>query len=385
MHAQFTNKDQQLLLVFQCRRAQKQRSATTTLALQSINQPASHLFLQPTNSYLYEAICRQLAAHIHERRFEPGLVLLEKPLADAFRTSRAPVQRALAELEANDLIHRFDGRGYLVGSKAQSGILTPIRRALKPLLSELGNEPEESIPARSSWELIYVEVEQVIASSLVFGCYRIIEADLAAHYDVSRTVARDVLSRLQHSGLVRKSSSSHWLAGPLTAKDIRELYEIRSALEPLALRTASQSLSLQKLGVMRENCEAALRDPDGPSAAVIDLLERELHDELLLIDHNEHLSETLRRIQLPLMQAERYLRALGIPTDPQLPSEHRIVIDLLMAGSTDAACAALAAHLQAEARRSINHLKTAAVFPEPTLLAPYLHKVIGEHNYVIRL
>lgn len=332
--------------------------------------------MQPTNSYLYEAISRHLEAHIRQGRLEPGLVLLEKPLSEAFRTSRAPVQRALADLETHGLIHRFEGRGYLVGPASQASALTPIRRPLKSLLSELTEDLEEAIPARSSWELIYVEVEQAVASSLVFGCYRIIEAELADHYQVSRTVARDVLSRLQQSGLVRKSSSSHWLAGPLTAKDIRELYELRGALEPLALRHASKVVTRERLTQMRLACDQALQSVDGPSADMVDALETQLHSDLLLGgSQNDHLTDTLRGIQLPLMQAERFMRVLGIPTDAQLPGEHRIVLDLLLADSTDAACAALVAHLQSEARRSINHLKTAAVIPEPAHLAPYLSRI----------
>lgn len=351
----------------------RRRPAGATPTLGGHQHLTFHL-LQQTNSYLYEAISRHLEAHIRQGRLEPGLVLLEKPLSEAFRTSRAPVQRALADLEAHGLIHRFEGRGYLVGDALAARSLTPIRRPLKPLLSELTEELDDTIPARSSWELIYVEVEQAVASSLVFGCYRIIEAELAEHYKVSRTVARDVLSRLQQSGLVRKSSSSHWLAGPLTAKDIRELYEIRAALEPVALRSASKHLSRHRLHEMRMACEEAMGLADGPPADVVDALEGQLHNDALLSAENDHLTDTLRGIQLPLMQAERFMRALGIPTDAQLPAEHRIVIDLLLADSVDAACAALVAHLQAEGRRSINHLKTAAVIPEPAQLAPYLSK-----------
>lgn len=332
--------------------------------------------LQPTNQFLYEAISRRLEAHIRNGRLERGLVLLEQPLSEAFRTSRAPVQRALAQLETEGLVHRFEGRGYLVGPASDANSLQPIRRPLKPLLSELTDEIEEAIPARSSWELIYVEVEQAVASSLVFGCYRIIEAELAEHYQVSRTVARDVLSRLQQSGLVRKNSSSHWLAGPLTAKDIRELYELRIALEPLALRHATKVVTRRQLSDMRLACDEGLKSPDGPSAEAIDALEKQLHNELLQQEgQNEHLNDTLRGVQLPLMQAERFMRVLGLPTDAQLPAEHRIIFDLLLSDSVEAACAALVAHLQAEAKRSINHLKTAAVIPEPAHLAPYLNRV----------
>jgi DNA-binding GntR family transcriptional regulator len=325
---------------------------------------------QPPSGFLYDAISRQLEALIREGRLEPGLVLLEKPLAEAFRTSRAPVQRALAELEAKGLLHRFDGRGYLVGRANGVAPTAAVRKPLKDLFSKMADDMDEGITVRSSWELIYVEVEQAVASSLVFGCYRIIEAELAERYDVSRTVARDVLGRLQQSGLVHKSGSSHWLAGPLTAQDIRQLYDIRAALEPLALRSVAKLVSREELLALRSACEA-LQGNEATDPSSIDSLEEEFHRRLLARADNGHLVEALDRVQRPLMHAESFMRSLGMPLDVQVATEHRMVLDLLLVDALDAACAALVAHLQSEARRSIMHLKTAAVVPEPQL-APYL-------------
>src|SRR6218665_417174 len=63
------------------------------------------------SSHLYAVIAEVLDEHIRIGQLPPGLVLLEKPIAEVFQTSRAPVRRALAELESRQLIHRFDGRG----------------------------------------------------------------------------------------------------------------------------------------------------------------------------------------------------------------------------------------------------------------------------------
>ncbi len=78
---------------------------------------------------LYEIVHDVLREHIRAATLPTGLVLLEGPIADVFEISRAPVQRALQMLEAEGLIHRFDGRGYLVGSrgKAPSPIRSDIR------------------------------------------------------------------------------------------------------------------------------------------------------------------------------------------------------------------------------------------------------------------
>lgn len=320
------------------------------------------------SSHLYGVIADVLDKHIRVGHLPPGLVLLEKPIAEVFQTSRAPVQRALAELEARELIHRFNGRGFLVGPKTDG--LAPIRTPFQSLDISLDPQADAALQTRASWERIYDEVEHAVASCLVFGRYRIIEAELADHYGVSRTVARDVLGRLQERGLVRKNQSSHWVAGPLTAKDIRELYEIRAVLEPLALRSAIQQTPRETIEARLERC--AKPGTDGWTAEDIDRIEADLHDTLILTTTNERLADNLRHVQLPLVVTERFLRSIGLPTDPRVAHEHRLIYELLLHDAIDAAAAALVEHLHAESRRSIIHLKTVAVIVEPPRLAPYL-------------
>ena len=52
---------------------------------------------------------------------------------------------------------------------------------------------------------------------------------LGDYYGVSRTVVRDVLSRLHERGLIAKTASSHWVASALTAQSVRERFELRGS------------------------------------------------------------------------------------------------------------------------------------------------------------
>ena len=64
----------------------------------------------------YELITLVLRSNIISGVLPEGLVLLEGPIAALMQTSRMPVQAALRRLAAEGLVHRFDGRGYLVGA-----------------------------------------------------------------------------------------------------------------------------------------------------------------------------------------------------------------------------------------------------------------------------
>ncbi|MGK9236189.1 GntR family transcriptional regulator [Inquilinus limosus] len=324
---------------------------------------------------LYEIVERALRSSIGTGRLPAGLVLLEGPIAGIFQTSRAPVQRALARLEADGLIHRFEGRGFLVGPEAAG--VAPLRADIRGFGLEAAGEIDEAQQSRASWERIYATAERQIASCLVFGRYRIVEAEMADHFGVSRTVVRDVLGRLQERGLIEKNASSHWIAGPLTARAIRDLYEMRRLLEPPALVGAAPSLPRGEIEAMLERLRCAEAAGLKPPPETMDAVEEDLHVRCVLATPNARLADALRHNQLPLLSTHAFTRSLGIADDQPILTEHRLVLELLAQEAWPAAAAVLETHLRAAERRAIARLKTLAVIPEPSNLAPYLTKTSG--------
>lgn len=64
---------------------------------------------------LFRSAADTIRYNIQKGRLGADVVLLEGPIAELLSISRAPVKRALALLEEEGIIRRFDGRGYLVG------------------------------------------------------------------------------------------------------------------------------------------------------------------------------------------------------------------------------------------------------------------------------
>jgi DNA-binding GntR family transcriptional regulator len=302
-----------------------------------------------------------------------GLVLLEGPIAEILQTSRAPVQRALLSLEADGLIHRFEGRGYLVGPPGTR--IAPNRTDIKTLGLVLPQGVDEALQNRSSWGRIYNTVESDVAGCVVFGQYRIIEVELAEHFHVSRTVVRDVLSRLQERGLVRKNQSSHWIAGPLTAKSIKDHFALRRMLEPPALVAAAPRIDRNRLTALFERL-LALEAPDAArELRDFEELESLLIETCVLATPNAKLSELIRNNLLPVMASERLLRQRGLPGDSSAITEHRLIVELMIRGAVNAAAAMLEAHLDAAMSRNIAQMKIVAVIPGPASIAAYLTRV----------
>jgi DNA-binding GntR family transcriptional regulator len=323
-----------------------------------LNQPAPRR---------YEIVEEVLRTNITEGRLPSGLVLLEGPIAEILQTSRAPVQRALARLEAARVIHRFDGRGYLVGPPDQP--IAPVRSDIKALGLVVPQSVDAALQSRGAWERIYDTVEADVAACVVFGRFRIIEIELGKHFNVSRTVVRDVLSRLQERALVHKNQSSHWIAGPLTARSIKDHFALRRILEPPALRTAAPYLDRSRLAAFSAHLDQAAT-PDPAGAECQDLEER-LVETCVLTTPNERLRDNL----LPVRAAERVLRQFGLPSDRTAIAEHRLIVELLMRGAIDAAASMLDTHLDAAMNRNIAQMKIVAVIPGPRSTAPYLTQV----------
>ena len=316
----------------------------------------------------YELIATALRANIACGRLPKGFVLLEGPIAGLMQTSRAPVQAALRILEDEGLVHRFGGRGYLVGRLEPS--LAPDRRDIRELGLSISNEIDVALQNRGLWELVYDEVEAAVAACLIFGEFRIIEAELGAYYGVSRTVVRDVLSRLHERGLVAKNQSSHWIAGPLTAQSVRERFQVRQLLEPEALKLAAPHINYEGVAKLLDR-ENARRDTTHP-ATDWEALERALMENCILRAPNVHLIELIRHNQMPIAAAYRALSRLGLPEDEIAAAEYWTLFELISDRRIDAAAAYLRNHLKVIAEKNLARLKIVAVVSDAGLAVPYL-------------
>jgi DNA-binding GntR family transcriptional regulator len=311
----------------------------------------------------YELVAQVLRANIASGKLPPGLVLLEGPIAALTRTSRAPVQAALRILEDEKLVRRFEGRGYLVARPGQK--VEPLRRDIGELGVLVSDDIESALQNRGLWEQVYDEVEAAVAACLIFGDFRIIESELSEHFGVSRTVARDVLGRLNERGLIAKTPSSHWVARALTAQSVRERFQLRQLLEPEAIRLAAGRIDYERLArASRRERELAWTELD--RLLMLHCIERAPNAQLI---------DLIRQNRLPLAAAARALTKLGLPKDEVAASEYLVLFDLIAGRAIDAAAIYWRNHLARLAEKNLARLKIVAVIPDPPAGAPYLTPV----------
>jgi len=195
--------------------------------------------------------------------------------------------------------------------------------------------------------LIYSSVEKDVASCLLFGRFQIRSQVLAEHFGVSRTIAHELLLRLERVGLVRQEANARWYAGPLTPRRIKELYEMRILLEPAALFQAMpfvEPRAVKERLARVSNAETAEARAD-PS--LLHRLEVDLHHDIVLKCTNEELRDTLYRAQLPLITVHLSFGSHEEPQDiPQMIVMHKAVLGHLAEGRISEAAQALESHLR---------------------------------------
>lgn len=152
-------------------------------------------------------------------------------------------------------------------------------------------------PASQARELAQTIRQRIQSAQLSDGSFFMTEAQLAAEYGVSRTVAREAVSRLQALGilegrkrkglLVRHPDPLRLLSSSLPSlaaspDDWRELAQLRYALEvgaiELAIRTATDE-QVARLGEIAQELEQALgEDTESARSVSLDL---EFHAQIL--------------------------------------------------------------------------------------------------------
>lgn len=313
----------------------------------------------------YELISRVLRLNILAGRLPKGFVLLEGPIADLMQSSRAPVQMALKILEQENLVQRFPGRGFVVGRQGET--VDPLRQDIRDRDLQISGEIDEALQSRGMWEMVYDQVEEAVASNLIFGEFRIVETELGLHLGVSRTVVRDVLSRLNERGLIRKTQSSHWIAGPLTAQSVRDRFAIRSILEPAALKLAAPAIDYSEIERLRQRASEEAMEPGRWED-----FEQALMDTCIARAPNEELVAVIRHNQMPLNAANRALTRLGLPRDRFAADEYRSLFGLIAQRLIEPAADYLENHLKVMAQKSLARLKIVAVVSGSRVTVPYL-------------
>jgi DNA-binding GntR family transcriptional regulator len=219
--------------------------------------------------------------------------------------------------------------------------------------------------------LLHEQVASTLREAIVKGYFRpgqrLIEEELASQLGVSRLPLGRAFAQLVSEGLLQKVNHRGTFVVELSAKDLRESYSLRCALEMLAVETLIDTCTAEKLGELR----SLVQEMEQLAAAednwhLVDV-EMRFHSALCRLSGNSRLyaawSVIYSQLQCFFATDFRYQQ------DPHVASGHQHIVDCIAAGDKPAATSAVREHIQTSAERVLSFLST-RTDPLPPKLPP---------------
>jgi DNA-binding GntR family transcriptional regulator len=193
-------------------------------------------------------------------------------------------------------------------------------------------------------EIVRETLRHAILSGELPGGTRLVQAELAAQLRVSTTPVREALRDLASDQLIRFHPHRGAVVHELHIDELREIYEIRKALEPLAMRLAASRITREQLKAAA-SMHARMEKESDPAAWVE--TNWKFHSLLERAAQSPRLASAVKNVQ----DAAALYVAHAIHLDPALMkkgnADHRGILAALRAGDGDAAAEELRRHLDA--------------------------------------
>ncbi len=175
-------------------------------------------------------------------------------------------------------------------------------------------------PSLGSTRASAVEAElrrEILSGELPPGTH-LRQAEIAARFNVSTTPVREALGGLSRLGLVRHDPQRGAVVFTPTTEDVRENYELRLALEPLAGEIAAKSVTEDELRHLEEVI-VGMRQSRGPTE--YQQLNRDFHRTIYAAAKRPRLFEIIESLR-DAFEAYIQLEAAGDPDPVYLAAAH---------------------------------------------------------------
>jgi DNA-binding GntR family transcriptional regulator len=208
----------------------------------------------------------------------------------------------------------------------------------------------EAAPAGSLVESAYQTMRQRILDNVWPPGYRALEQALAVELGMSRTPVREALIRLQKEGLVDVVPRHGMSVLPVSADDMRDIYEMLTALESmaaeLAVRRKPSEAQLKPLLDASHDMSRALKANDLDMWAAAD---ERFHQHLIALSGNRLLIDAVQNCWDRAHRA-RMVTLRMRPKPIHSTREHMEVVEKIRAGDARAAFDAHRAHRERGSR-----------------------------------
>ena len=197
-------------------------------------------------------------------------------------------------------------------------------------------------------DVVFNTLRQAILRGELKPGERLMEIQLANKLGVSRTPIREAIRKLELEGLVLMIPRKGAEVAEITEKSLKDVLEIRRALEDLAVRLACEKITKEELKELKkagDEFKKVLKSQDITEVAEADV---RFHDVIYMATDNPKLIQLLNnfREQMYRFRVE-YLKKAEVR--PQLLAEHDEIIKYIPEGNKEEASRVVTRHIENQA------------------------------------
>jgi DNA-binding GntR family transcriptional regulator len=185
-------------------------------------------------------------------------------------------------------------------------------------------------------------IKEVVLASLCLSKSYLREDFLSKKLKVGRSIIRQALHRFAGAGLIEHIPRRGWLVHPFGIEDMRAYLVVRELLELKALRLARPNLNKAELQQIKQRLAKSVNSDELT-------LDNSIHDYIIEKSKNRYIRQFFQQYVALYYTELFHFAAPEISVVEEMSSQHRCIIDALIARHWAKAEKFLAEHIEAQA------------------------------------
>ena len=212
---------------------------------------------------------------------------------------------------------------------------------------------DEYLPLR---DVVFNTLRQAILRGELKPGERLMEIQLANKLGVSRTPIREAIRKLELEGLVLMIPRKGAEVAEITEKNLRDVLEVRCALEELAVQLACDRMDEDGIKAMKEASAQFCTTLDSDDMTRIAQADVAFHDIIYAATDNRRLIQLLNNLREQMYRYRiEYLKKKECY--PQLLEEHQTIIDSIESRDKGRATQITGQHIKNQAEAVVDTIR----------------------------
>lgn len=211
----------------------------------------------------------------------------------------------------------------------------------------------EYLPLR---DVVFNTLRQAILKGELKPGERLMEIQLAQRLGVSRTPIREAIRKLELEGLVTMVPRKGAEVAKITEKSLRDVLEVRKALEELAMQIACDKVNDDTISDLVEALEEFKKATNSKELTAIAEADVNFHDVIYNSTNNEKLIQILNNLREQMYRYRiEYIKDYS--SHERIIEEHETIIDCLRQRDKEKATITICNHIDNQEMAVINSIK----------------------------